>query len=123
MAGLLLRPHFTDAEIFLSCQLQEVVACVQVVAQGSCHSNEGLKLEELALRAEDAQLLVKGSLLGPSQDATLELSDFPVAMLQPAFRCLPFMLMTAPHTGDLCSCLPFSQSCQNEQHMICAREL
>ena len=31
----------------------------QVVANGSCHSLEGIKLEELALRAGDAKLLVR----------------------------------------------------------------
>lgn len=63
-------------------------ALVQVVAIGSCHSNEGLKLEELALRAEDAKLLLRGGLLGPHQNATLMLTDFPVALLQPLFRWL-----------------------------------
>lgn len=61
-------------------------AWVQVVARGSCHSNEGLKLEEVALRAEDAKLLLRGGLLGPTQNATLMLTDFPVALLQPLFR-------------------------------------
>ncbi len=59
---------------------------LQVVAIGSCHSNEGLKLEEVALRAEDAKLLLRGGLLGPHQNATLMLTDFPVALLQPLFR-------------------------------------
>lgn len=58
----------------------------QVVARGSCHSNEGLKLEEVALRTQDAKLLLRGSLLGPHQNATLMLTDFPVALLQPLFR-------------------------------------
>ena len=61
----------------------------QVVARGSCHSNEGLKLEELALRAQDAKLLLRGGLLGPHQNATLMLTDFPVALLQPLFRWSP----------------------------------
>ena len=59
---------------------------LQVVARGSCHSNEGLKLEEVTLRAEDAKLLLRGGLLGPNQNATLMLTDFPVALLQPLFR-------------------------------------
>ena len=62
------------------------VPAQQVVARGSCHSNEGLKLEEVALRAEDAKLLLRGGLLGPHQNATLMLTDFPVALLQPLFR-------------------------------------
>ena len=59
----------------------------QVVARGSCHSNEGLKLEEMALRAQDAKLLLRGG-LGPHQNATLMLTDFPVVLLQPLFRCI-----------------------------------
>ncbi len=39
----------------------------QVVANGTSHSGEGLKLEEVALRAGDAQLLIRGALLGASQ--------------------------------------------------------
>lgn len=61
-----------------------------MVARGSCHSNEGLKLEEVALRAEDAKLLLRGGLLGPHQNATLMLTDFPVVLLQPLFRCTFF---------------------------------
>ncbi|KAL0047976.1 hypothetical protein WJX82_004829 [Trebouxia sp. C0006] len=68
----------------------------QVVAIGSCHSNEGLKLEEVALRAEDAKLLLRGGLLGPHQNATLMLTDFPVALLQPLFRAVPALEHAAP---------------------------
>jgi len=42
-------------------------APAQVVANGTSHSGEGLKLEEVALRAGDAQLLVRGALLGAAQ--------------------------------------------------------
>lgn len=42
-------------------------ALPQMVANGTSHSDEGLKLEEVALRAGDAQLLVRGALLGASQ--------------------------------------------------------
>ena len=61
-------------------------ALLQVVAIGSCHSNEGLKLEEVALRAEDAKLLLRGGLLGPHQNATLMLTDFLVAQLHALIR-------------------------------------
>ncbi|KAL0030394.1 hypothetical protein WJX79_000988 [Trebouxia sp. C0005] len=71
----------------------------QVVAIGSCHSNEGLKLEEVALRAEDAKLLLRGGLLGPHQNATLMLTDFPVALLQPLFRAVPALEHAAPAVG------------------------
>ena len=56
------------------------------MAKGSCHSNEGLKLEQLVVRGYDAELLVEGSLLGPVQEATVTLSDFPVDLLHPVFR-------------------------------------
>ena len=79
-------------------------ALLQVVAIGSCHSNEGVKLEEVALRAEDAKLLLRGGLLGPHQNATLMLTDFPVALLQPLFR-------QATHNLRLQTCIyPFHAS-------------
>ncbi|KAL3160063.1 hypothetical protein ABBQ38_009778 [Trebouxia sp. C0009 RCD-2024] len=73
----------------------------QVVARGSCHSNEGLKLEEVALRAQDAKLLLRGGLLGPHQNATLMLTDFPVVLLQPLFRAIPALEHAAPAAGTL----------------------
>ena len=39
------------------------------------------------LKAGDAKLLVRGSLLGEHQDASLLLTDFPMATLRPIFRC------------------------------------
>ena len=68
----------------------------QVVADGSCHSIEGIKLEELALKTGEAKLLVRGNLLGAAQDASIILTDFPVAILQPMFRALPALEHAAP---------------------------
>ncbi|KAK9840821.1 hypothetical protein WJX81_007219 [Elliptochloris bilobata] len=68
----------------------------QMVANGTSHSDEGLKLEEVALRAGDAQLLIRGALLGAAQDATVLLTDFPVALLQPLFRAMPALAHAAP---------------------------
>ena len=68
----------------------------QVVANGSCHSIEGIKLEELGLKTGEAKLLVRGNLLGAAQDASIILTDFPVAILQPMFRALPALEHAAP---------------------------
>ena len=43
----------------------------------------------LKVRGRPAQLLARGSLLGPRQDASLALTDFPAEMLQPLYRALP----------------------------------
>lgn len=61
----------------------------QAVAQGTAHSAEGLSLEELSVKAGDAQLTLRGSLLGPRQDANLLITDFPAAILHPLYRALP----------------------------------
>lgn len=63
------------------------IKTLQVVATGSCHSLEGLKLDQLAVRADKAMLMVQGDLLGPVQNARVQISDFPVEQLQPVFRC------------------------------------
>lgn len=44
---------------------------------------------QLVLKAGDAKLFVRGSLLGEHQDASLLLTDFPMTTLRPIFRCLP----------------------------------
>ena len=67
-----------------------------MVANGSCHSIEGIKLEELGLKTGEAKLLVRGNLLGAAQDASIILTDFPVAILQPMFRALPALEHAAP---------------------------
>ena len=87
-------------------QVRSVSAClpVQVVANGSCHSIEGIKLEELGLKTGEAKLLVRGNLLGAAQDASIILTDFPVAILQPVFRALPALEHAAPAvaaSGDM----------------------
>lgn len=73
-----------------------MVLLEQVVANGSCHSIEGIKLEELGLKTGEAKLLVRGSLLGAAQDASIILTDFPVAVLQPFFRALPALEHAMP---------------------------
>ena len=40
--------------------------------------------------------MVQGRLLGQSQDATVLLSDFPMATLQPIFRAVPALQNAAP---------------------------
>ena len=75
---------------------------LQAVAQGSCHSLEGVKLEEVSLRTGDAKLLVRGKLLTADQNASILLTDFPVAMLQPLFRSMPALEHAAPAVGEAC---------------------
>jgi len=48
------------------------------------------------LRADEARFVVQGRLLGQSQDATVLLSDFPMATLQPIFRAVPALQNAAP---------------------------
>ena len=95
-------------------RVRTVSACllVQVVANGSCHSIEGIKLEELGLKTGEAKLLVRGNLLGAAQDASIILTDFPVAILQPVFRALPALEHAAPAvaaSGDM-RCLALKAS-------------
>lgn len=85
----------------------EALANLQVLANGSCHSIEGIKLEELGLKTGEAKLLVQGNLLGAAQDASIILTDFPVAILQPMFRALPALEHAAPAvaaSGEPSSC-------------------
>ncbi|KAL6785562.1 hypothetical protein ACKKBF_B00775 [Auxenochlorella protothecoides x Auxenochlorella symbiontica] len=65
-------------------------------AVGSYHSEEGLHLQEFALALGDAKLLVRGGLLGAAQDASLLLTDFPVATLRPLFRGVPALRHAVP---------------------------
>ena len=59
---------------------------------------------------------MQGRLLGQSQDATVLLSDFPMATLQPIFRAVPALQNAAPAVTasggpgglDLSSSNPFS---------------
>lgn len=79
-----------------------------MAANGSCHSIEGIKLEELGLKTGEAKLLVRGNLLGAAQDASIILTDFPVAILQPMFRALPALEHAAPAvaaSGESSVCL------------------
>lgn len=46
--------------------------------------------------AGDAKLLVRGALLGAAQNASVLLTDFPMAMLQPIFRAMPALQHAAP---------------------------
>ena len=79
----------------------KIIAGLQAVAQGSCHSLEGVKLEEVSLKAGAAKLMVRGKLLTPDQNASILLSDFPVALLQPLFRSMPALEHAAPAAGHL----------------------
>ncbi|KAK9804274.1 hypothetical protein WJX72_004315 [[Myrmecia] bisecta] len=73
----------------------------QMVARGAAHSLDGIKLDEFCLKAGDAKLLVRGSLLSASQNATVLLTDFPVALLQPLLRAMPALEHAAPAITSL----------------------
>lgn len=59
-----------------------------------------MKIEEVSLRAGDAKLLIRGKLLNEAQDASVLLTDFPVALLQPLFRSMPALQHAAPAAGE-----------------------
>ena len=48
------------------------------------------------LKSGDAKLLIRGNLLNENQDATMLLTDFPVASLQPLFQAIPALKHAAP---------------------------
>jgi hypothetical protein len=67
-----------------------------VVGKGGYHSEEGVHLQEFMLKAGDAKLLVRGSLLNDNQNATVLITDFPMVKLNPLFRAIPALKHTAP---------------------------
>jgi hypothetical protein len=73
-----------------------LVSLDNVSAVGNYHSEEGLHLEEFVITSEGAKLLLQGSLFGEKQDATLRISDFPVATLRPLFRAVPALARAVP---------------------------
>ena len=66
---------------------------------GGCHSEDGIKLEEVMAAAGDAKLLMRGAVLGAKQDASLLLTDFPIALLDPLFRGMPALQHAQPAVG------------------------
>lgn len=76
---------------------------LQVVAVGGCHSEDGIKLEEVVAAAGDAKLIMRGSLLSARQDASLLLTDFPIALLDPLLRRSPALQHAQPAVGGALS--------------------
>lgn len=64
---------------------------------------EGVKIEEVSLRAGDAILLIEGKLLTPDQNTSIMLTDFPIALLQPLFKSVPALQNAAPAIGKISS--------------------
>ena len=94
--------HSIQQEVYYSyCsfRLSPKQDVLQAVAQGACHSLEGVKIEEVSLRAGDAILLIEGKLLTPDQNTTILLTDFPIALLQPLFKSVPALQHAAPAAG------------------------
>ena len=54
----------------------------------------------LVVPAGEAKLVVQGALLGAQQDASVLVTDFPMAMLQPMFRAVPALQHAAPAVGS-----------------------
>ena len=67
---------------------------------GGCHSEDGIKLEEVMAATGDAKLLLRGAVLGAKQDASLLLTDFPIALLDPLFRRMPALQHAQPAAGN-----------------------
>ncbi|KAF6250262.1 hypothetical protein COO60DRAFT_1706191, partial [Scenedesmus sp. NREL 46B-D3] len=68
----------------------------QLLLRGSADAGEGLALDEARLVVGQAQLTLRGTLLGRQQDASFELSDFPAVLLQPLFGALPALQHATP---------------------------
>lgn len=51
------------------------------------------------MRMGDAKLLIRGKLLSAEQNASVLLTDFPVAVLQPLFRSMPALQNAPPAAG------------------------
>lgn len=83
---------------------------LQAVAIGSYHSAEGIHLDELSLGTGEAHLLIRGDLLGPKQDATMVLNDFPAALLSPIYRAVPALQNAVPAVTERVSLSPFVDS-------------
>lgn len=82
----------------------------QAVAEGSCHSLEGVKLEEVSLRAGEARLLIRGKLLTADQDASILVTDFPLALLHPVFSSMPALQNAPPAASEPQTPLLLAQS-------------
>ena len=60
-----------------------------LVAAGNADSSEGLVFEELSLTSGPATCILRGSLLGARQEASLHVADFPLDLLAPLQQALP----------------------------------
>ncbi len=75
-----------------------------LTAVGAADSDEGLVLEELSCASGPAQASMRGALLGARQDASLLVTNFPLAMLQPLYAALPpaLQVRAPPPRHDHC---------------------
>lgn len=67
----------------------------RLALRGAASPGDGVSLEELRLGLGRASLTARGTLLGPAQDASFALEDFPVVLLQPLFAALPALQVRA----------------------------
>lgn len=70
-------------------------------------------MDELSLGTGEAQLLIRGDLLGPKQDATVVLNDFPAALLSPIYRAVPALQNAVPAVTERVSLNRFVDSWEN----------
>jgi len=70
------------------------------IANGTYHSSEGVHLEEISIHTGDAHFSLRGDLLGPKQDASFVLNDFPAALLSPLYKAVPALQNAVPVVSD-----------------------
>jgi hypothetical protein len=70
-----------------------------VVAAGNADSVDGLAVDELSVTSGPARLLMTGQLLCAEQEASLQVTDFPLGLLQPLYECLPALRSAAAAAG------------------------
>ena len=72
----------------------------RAITIGSYHSAEGVHLEEISMQTGDAHFALRGDLLGPKQNATFMLNDFPAALLSPIYKSVPALQNAVPAVSD-----------------------
>jgi hypothetical protein len=71
--------------------------------RGAAHGSEGLALDELRLASGGATLSASGQLLGPAQDAQIQVDKLPAALLAPLYRALPALQVKARRAPGRCT--------------------
>lgn len=72
-----------------------LLTCDQALVTGTASASEGLVLERLLVVLGGARVEAAGALLGPQQDASLVVTDFPAVLLQPIYSALPALQVSS----------------------------